>query len=268
MSTAPSAPPLAPGVPRAGNDVVDLADPRCRGKARARRFLERVLSGGERAAVAGSPEPDRTLWIHWAAKEAAYKVRVKTAGERPVFRHAAFRVRLPEPLTGCPPGCDCRLAVPAAVRHQGVEVPVRLDITHRYVHALALVPAPEAAPGPGGGAGPPWGAVETGIHRLGEEEREGWAREDRLAGAFTRRELRFIATPPSAAVRARAKESLARFLGIGVEAVEILCLPGVGGRRGPPRIVVDGEPAPVDLSLSHHGAYVAWAFVRGPGAAP
>lgn len=265
MTPPPGAPPLAPGVPRAGNDVVDLADPRCRGKARARRFLERVLSGGERAAVAGSPEPDRTLWIHWAAKEAAYKVRVKTAGERPVFRHAAFRVRLPEPLTGCPPACDCRLAVPAAVRHQDVEVPVRLDVTHRYVHALALVPAPEATPG---GAGPAWGAAETGIDRLDEEEREAWAREDRLAGAFSRRERRFIATPPSAAVRARAKEAVARALDTDVEAVEILCLPGVGGRTGPPRVVVAGEPAPVDLSLSHHGAYVAWAFVRGRGAAP
>ena len=58
---------------------------------------------------------------------------------------------------------------------------------------------------------------------------------------------------PSATVRALAREDLAGVLERGAELLEI-------ARRGRiPVLRVDGEDAPLDLSLSHHGRFVAWA---------
>ncbi|MEN8160124.1 MAG: 4'-phosphopantetheinyl transferase superfamily protein [Myxococcota bacterium] len=58
---------------------------------------------------------------------------------------------------------------------------------------------------------------------------------------------------PSAAVRDLAREDLAGVLGKRVEQLEI-------ARRGRiPVLRVAGEDAPLDLSLSHHGRFVAWA---------
>jgi phosphopantetheinyl transferase (holo-ACP synthase) len=61
---------------------------------------------------------------------------------------------------------------------------------------------------------------------------------------------------PSAAVRALACRDLAAWLGSAPEALEI-------ARRGRiPFLRVAGAEAPLDLSLSHHGRFVAWACER------
>lgn len=65
---------------------------------------------------------------------------------------------------------------------------------------------------------------------------------------------------PSAAVRMLARAALAETLGAHEGDVEIVCDPGVTGRR-PPRVFLRGEPAPCDVSLSHHGRWVAWALL-------
>ncbi len=58
---------------------------------------------------------------------------------------------------------------------------------------------------------------------------------------------------PSAAVRALACEDLAGVLDRRAELLEI-------ARRGRiPVLRIAGEDAPLDLSLSHHGRFVAWA---------
>jgi phosphopantetheinyl transferase (holo-ACP synthase) len=58
---------------------------------------------------------------------------------------------------------------------------------------------------------------------------------------------------PSAAVRELAREDLAQLLGQDADALEF-------ARRGRiPVLRVAGEDAPLDLSLSHHGRFVAWA---------
>jgi phosphopantetheinyl transferase (holo-ACP synthase) len=58
---------------------------------------------------------------------------------------------------------------------------------------------------------------------------------------------------PSAAVRALACEDLAGVLGRDAELLEI------ARRDRIPVLRVAGEDAPLDLSLSHHGRFVAWA---------
>jgi phosphopantetheinyl transferase (holo-ACP synthase) len=93
-----------------GNDVVDLGDPEAR--LAHPRFDARVFTREERAALRGSPDPERLRWSLWAAKEAAYKCLKKRAPET-VFSPARFAVRLAADGTG---SVDCggrrlRLAV-------------------------------------------------------------------------------------------------------------------------------------------------------------
>jgi phosphopantetheinyl transferase (holo-ACP synthase) len=86
------------------------------------------------------------------------------------------------------------------------------------------------------------------VHAIATDAREGFARiRARVA------ELPAPDADPSAAVRALARADLAALLGAAPEALEF-------ARRGRiPVLCVAGSEAPLDLSLSHHGRFVAWA---------
>ncbi|MDX1568780.1 MAG: 4'-phosphopantetheinyl transferase superfamily protein, partial [Longimicrobiales bacterium] len=95
---------------RVGNDVVDLRHPRCQGKSRDRRFVERVFTFEEALVIYESEDPDRAVWRAWAAKEAAFKVVSKLMGDPPPFQHSAFQFS-PE----------------GRVTYRGTEIPVRIE---------------------------------------------------------------------------------------------------------------------------------------------
>jgi phosphopantetheinyl transferase (holo-ACP synthase) len=86
------------------------------------------------------------------------------------------------------------------------------------------------------------------VHVIASDAREGFARiRARVA------ELPAPDSDPSAAVRTLARADLAALLGAAPEALEFT-------RRGRiPILRVAGGEAPLDLSLSHHGRFVAWA---------
>lgn len=68
-----------------GNDVVDLAHPRCGDRPREDPLLRRILAPGEREWLEdGGPTWSRPLrlWACWASKEAAYKVHTQAGFER------------------------------------------------------------------------------------------------------------------------------------------------------------------------------------------
>ena len=92
-----------------GNDVIDLRDPDTWPGACHPRFDHRVFTPGERAVIAASPRPAVTRWVHWAAKESAYKAArrrqpttvfaprrfaVVLAGGSGTVRHGTERFRL------------------------------------------------------------------------------------------------------------------------------------------------------------------------------
>lgn len=229
-------------VTRVGNDVVDLGDPRTGGKAADERFVARIFTGQEAESIRSAASPDRALWIRWAAKEAAFKVASKLLGAPPPFEHAAFRVRLVD-------GADARAAGSGRVRYRNLEIPVTAEATARWIHVLARHAES--------------GEPEAHVHREvrpGPQRRspsDGW--EDELRNRFTDREWRAVHGPASALVRLRARSHLARVLGVEEEELEIVCDEGPPGRT-PPRVVLRGEGCPGDVSLSHHGRFVAWAF--------
>jgi len=213
---------------RVGNDVVDLDDPALRGKTGHARFLERVLTPAERVSVLGAEDPHLALWSCWAAKEAAYKVVSKLRGSPPVFVHSAF-------VTGVEGVAFEELAIPVRARRLG-----------SALHVVAAVGADPAS-------------VAAEVARVDEAGAPWDAPLERLLARLTAREADPVHSVPSAAVRIGARASLAAALAVAEERLEIVCAPGQVGRR-PPAVLLDGAPAPADVSLSHHGGWIGWAF--------
>ena len=214
-----------------GNDVVDLRDPRTVGKAGDARFLARVLDQGELAAVAGSPHPDEALWMHWAGKEATYKVVSKLRDEPPVFVHRDFVV-----------GGE-------GVDHEGSRYPLQITRHGAVLHALSC-------------AGAPLTGVLPGMGRLDQPDAPWSGSLEVLRSRLTDREADPVHSLASAAVRLGARAALSDVMAVEERRLEIVCAPGATGRR-PPRVLLDGSPATADVSLSHHGDWIAWAILLG-----
>jgi len=244
------------GVPPIGNDVVDLMDPRSQGQSGKPRFIHRVFTEEEAAWIRADPDPDRMLWKLWAAKETAFKVVTKALGTPPIFEHRAFLV-LPDPEGTGHWG---------RVQWENHSVTLHLDSDPSgWIHMVgwatdlsAIDPLDR-------------GALHRSVEIHGDDPRipadvpsptgqpEDWA--DFLSTWFTSKEADPIHSVPSALVRLEARAAAARALGQDEGSLELICGEGPKGRR-PPRLLVGGIPAPLDVSLSHHGRFVAW--VLGP----
>jgi phosphopantetheinyl transferase len=227
-----------------GIDVVDLRHPRCAGKADDERFTSRVLSDTEMGALAVADDANITLWRLWAAKEAAYKVVSKVRGAPPPFVHASFEVE--------PPGTFSKDSF-GRVRWEELRV-----IVHWHQE-----PGRIAAPAWDGAATDvpvewAWGAVDD-LDPAPKEPMES------LLTRLTEREQRPIHSRASAIVRIAARSALARGLGAEESRIEVVCGEGPKGRV-PPEALLDGRAAPADVSLSHHGKWLAWAirFLQKP----
>ncbi len=226
-------------LPEVGNDVVDLDQARCAGKAEDTRFVERVFTAFERDCIMGAPDPDRALWRRWAAKEAAYKVATKLLGSPPVFAHAAFEVDIdPDGSSG-------------TVAYGELTVPITLHEGSDHLHTIAVH---------SGGRSKDYRVI-AGTE---EAEADGSHALDALRGRFTPAERAFIHGAPSALARLGARREMAAALEVSQDDILILAEDGPPGRV-PPVVRVGGDLGRVDLSLSHDGRYVAWAFVFGLG---
>ncbi len=233
-----------------GTDVVDLTDPRCLGKASDRRFLGRVFTELERAAILESPTPDLALWRRWAAKEAAFKVVSRLLSSPPPFEHARFQVTL-EPV----PGQSHADLSPSRgwVRYQDTRVVCACHEDGDWVHVVAW------HPGEGGidGEAP---SIVSGLSPLEEGDPEGevgW--EARLRPRFSEREWACVYHRASAVTRLLARASMALTMDVEERRLEIVCGPGNPGRRLP-HILLDGKDSGSSVSLSHHGRLAAWAL--------
>ena len=251
-----------------GDDVVDLGRERTRAKASDRRFLERVLAPGEIRLVEESPAPDLELWTLWACKEAAYKVHSKALGEPPTFVHADYRVERPLPETSrggasaaggtvLPAGAAGEgEATTARVRWDGGAVAVDIGRSAAVVHAVAWDRSDQETREPP--RLPTTHRLEAQLGELDDAEALWAGPLSRLLERFTRAEADAIHSRASAAVRLAARHSLARLLAVEERRLEIVCAPGVTGRR-PPAVRLDGAPCEADVSFTHDGRWIAWA---------
>lgn len=236
--------------PLVGNDVVDLRDPRCTGKAEDERFVERVFAPAEAEWIRAADDPDRALWAAWSAKEAAFKVVSKLLGAPPTFHHADFLFQTDGLTSGSPDGSG----VPGGgtVAYRGTTLPVRIAAHPDRIHTLAWHP-PRADPD----------AVRVGVKLLpahGHSHDPEWKKG--LGDRFTEREWRSIHRPESALARIGVRGELSTLLDVPEGALEIVCEEGPPGRM-PPRVLVEGRPWEGDVSLSHHGRFLAWAYFPG-----
>lgn len=215
-----------------GNDVLDLADPRCLRIPLDGRFADRVLAGEERERIRSSTEPRRALWRTWAAKEAAYKVVSKLRGAPPPFVHSRFLVR--ENPTGS-----------MIVTYGNVSVPVQEERSENpeALHVVAWYPAG-------------WRVVEAAVGPLPDDPPP--------LRRLTQRERRAIHSPASGWVRLRARARAAALMSVPETDLEIVCEDGPTGRSAP-NLLVGGRTAVWDVSLSHHGRWIGWALARGGG---
>lgn len=211
-----------------GNDIVDLQSSEAAGKGGDRRFVDRILTADEIKLFASFGSSDLLLWLMWAAKEAAYKVASKTQpGLSFIPRH--FQVSFPDWSTLL---CQ-RLPFAGAdglVMTSGGVLRIRAEITPDHIHVVAA-------------------ASRAILNRVVAAKTKPWgeageipqAEESNLTSRF-------------------ALEAVAAVLGTEPSELEIRRLPMPRG-LGPPVVYHEKKPAAVDLSLSHHGRYAAYAFV-------
>lgn len=221
-----------PAATAIGIDVVDCRDPRVLRGLPKDRTVERVLSEAEAARLSSSADPVRDFWLHWGAKEAAFKAVTLLRGAPPVFAHAAFEVDLE---------AEC-------VRYGEIELALVVHATpDRFVVVARSVEAVEH---------PTWGAgtVEA-LHRG-----VGGLDVERLReGSFSAEERDAVRGLPSALVRLAVRSEAAHCLGVEERRLQVICPPGPTGRR-PPYLHLDGVPGTdIGISISHDGDWLAWA---------
>ena len=226
-----------------GNDLVDLEHPRLAERPRTDRFIHRVFTHGERARIHAADDVVRELWTAWAAKEAAYKVVSKERGRRPVFRHAAFETRADG--GGRPRGL---------VSFEGRDYPFEVTTGGGWLHVVAYPSGFRTGARIERGTEKRTDATVESACPPGSECFDAFLRDQ-----FSARERASVRGYPSALARLGARSAVAQRLGVDEVRVELVCGPSTEGRT-PPRVLLDGEPCGVDVSLSHHGLWVAWAF--------
>jgi len=209
-----------------GNDVVDLRDPETQPGALHPRFDARVFTPAEREQIDDGEQGHRTRWLMWAAKESAYKA-AKKLDPRTVFSPRRFEVELQGEREG-------------TVRFGGSVFSLLAELSDELVHVVAA-PASEAmqtASGPADRS-----AFETGKRfwlQFETARLSSRARDALVAGLE---------------VRQMAARALGSLLEIPRQRIELI-------RRGRvPRALFEGVRLPIDLSLSHHGRFGAYALV-------
>lgn len=206
-----------------GNDIVDLASPYVKGKSRDRKFRSRVLTAREHHVLFDNNNPDRLLQVFWAAKETAYKVTVKT---HPDVSSAPrrYEVLLDRPESGS--NVRGRVETPRGIVH----------ITARqnpdYVHCLGTETAPAAR------------NVISGVEALDDLSQPDFGR---------------CSDAQSRLVRAAAQKRISAILSLPENDIAIT-------KTCPkkstlfPEVYVKGKKCGINISLSHDGRFIAYAF--------
>jgi hypothetical protein len=208
-----------------GNDIVDLDAPGAENKSRNLRFMKKVLTADEIDRVTASCRPDAALWGIWAAKETAYKVLSKSFPDA-AFSPLKYRLAIHHPAVKPGESQEGIVSTP----HGPVAVKIFFGLG--YVHCI-------------GNRGDVVD-VQNIMHGHGRTRLHG----DKDAP---------VSRLESAAVRNLALAHVARFLNKSAAEMEIRGHV-LAGRTRPPALFFKGEKEPIDISLSHDGRFVAYAF--------
>ncbi|MFO7568791.1 MAG: 4'-phosphopantetheinyl transferase superfamily protein [Smithellaceae bacterium] len=210
---------------------MDLKYPANAKKSLDSRYMEKILTGHEIAAVRASPDSDVTLWAFWTCKEAAYKVLQKKSVDAAFMpRRWSVRYELPSDPSGgisfqTSGYADGQVLIPGAG-----PVSIRLFVSSDYIHCLAV-------------------DTDRALDRI------------LFHVAPWSEDIAVLAPDASGYVRAILIRRLAVQFNLSQESLQIVRSKTKTG-LGPPVLYVSGNPsAVVDISLSHDGRFVAYAYV-------
>jgi hypothetical protein len=210
---------------------VDLTHPNAKGKSRDIRFLKRAFLPDEQRQIIASGKPDALLWALWTGKEAAYKVIRKDNPDAPAIPRL-YKVNL-----NSQDATSEEVSTPERGTFFGVvdtpfgTIRLRTFLTHEHAHSIGI------------------SLSSLDVFRDGIV----WAVEHVSSAPMN------AFTDESSQVRDIAKRRLSQYLKVSYDHIEIKRDQEITG-LGPPHIHFKGQPAPVDISLSHDGAFIAYAF--------
>ena len=207
-----------------GNDIVDLNEEHGSLKHQDHRFLTRVFTPQEKAFIQNSSRPEISLWMLWAAKEASFKI-VSKLDASTVFAHQLFQVTLTESRNI------------ASVSYKRYRINVSFIIEKDFIHAVAnWVEKKDSCN---------HSQLFSSQHYLEKEQLEEKKSESKW-------------------VRHYLKAQLSKSLNINADQIEIR-RESREGKPAPVEVYLNEcKRADVDISLSHHGSWVAWAYSVKP----
>ena len=194
------------------------------GKSRDIRFINRVFTQGEQKQIFNSVDPDVMLWSTWAGKESAYKVVSKSypaVSSVPRVYEVSFDGDVTK-LNGSCSGC---YTISGVVETPHGSISVRIFQAYDSIHCIATTGLPEAVD-----------SVIWGVQHIGSGLVE------------------------SVIVREAASKHLSLYLNWNPDEIEIRRPKGPRG-LGPPIVYVKNRKTGVDISFSHEGEFVAYAFI-------
>lgn len=224
-----------------GNDIVDL-ERSPKHKAQDQRFMQRVFTPQEQAAILEAKDPETLLWLFWAAKEAAYKA-ISKIDSPPVFSHKLFEVSLsPDKYWVVKYQEHIAKCYTHIVENQLVHVICVLYETQQNTLSLKT-------------------QCHQNIHKISKQEQLYWQDGANLENAFSATELESINHPESAIARCKLKDHIEQQKQWPIDEIEVI-RPSKNKKMHPPYLLYQGNKTEIDISLSHHGAYVAWVSTQ------
>ena len=214
-----------------GNDVVDLRHPDTWQKSRDQRFVRRVFLPEEEKRIYNDPDPDGCLWMFWAAKEAAYKIFSK---ENPSVSSSPLKYKTEQTGELSLPGHSHGRHLTCVVTAPWDSVGITIYATDDYLHAFGSL-----------GDGKTSGSVHLRVFRLDD----GCGKKERTDSVVVRNILR---------------NYLGRYWNISPSCITVHREKNERG-LGAPYVYINGERAPVAISLSHHGRYGAFILFTKSG---
>lgn len=215
---------------RVGNDIVDLTDPQSKGKSLDTRFINRVFTSHEQEQIINDGYPDVLAWGLWAGKETAYKILCKLyCNMTSAPRRYEVSMSAAENNQN-----DNRAFMSGIVRTPYDPVFIRIFNEGDYLHCIGVTGTDELM-----------NSVVWGIHKAELVEGE----EDKYSPEAASIEIRKVAT-----------RKIALYCKEHVEDIDIFRFKGSHG-LGPPKVYIKGKEAMIDISLSHDGYFLSYAFL-------
>ncbi|HKY69522.1 MAG TPA: 4'-phosphopantetheinyl transferase superfamily protein [Gammaproteobacteria bacterium] len=227
-----------------GNDIVDLVEALVSCKTQDERFLNRVFTPEEKKIIANAPSPEHMLWAIWAAKETAYKIVSKIIGT-PIFSHKAFIVSL-TPSVSSPKGVPYDVQeLRLSVNYDEFSIPIVIAWDNEKLVATAVYPEGLLS------------AAIFGARKIEKNELEFWENPKNLDKYFTQEEREGIWHEYSAAVRHDVKKKISELINEDILNIEII-RETKEKKMQPPLVRIKKHLSRIDVSLSHHGQWIAW----------